>query len=144
MFERKRIDPLQNETKEKHGRAGGISQIMWVIITALVIIMGFQLVQNLNIRHQYKQAAKLAYQDEYQQALDGFKKLEDLHYKDTDAYISYCNARIAYQNGDLDGAMDDMVFAAFRSTTQEQQQKINAFWDQLVAEQAQAETSAPK
>ena len=112
-------------------RRSGLSNIVWVIVAFFTLMLMFTLFPNVKARMDYNKAAKMVDAGDYESALDAFRNLEHLHFKDTDAYIHYCTARLQFEQGDLEGAGDNMIWASFSFLSPEREAAIEQFRQQL-------------
>lgn len=124
----------RSSSGEKSLFSSSLNGMVWVILVISGLLMLFSLIPNLSSRHRYSKAEKLVDAGQYEQALDLFKELENLHYEDTDAYIHYCQARLYYAAGDLDAAADELIWAEFRSQSEKRAAVIQQFVDTVAAE----------
>ncbi len=120
--------------REKSRFSSSLNGMIWVIVVISALLMLFSLIPNLTSRHQYSKAEKLVDAGQYQEALDLFTQLESLHFRDTDAYLHYCRARLHYEAGELDAAADDLIFAEFRFQSEERAAAVQEFIDKISAE----------
>lgn len=119
---------------EKSLFSSSLNGMVWVIVVISALLMLFSLIPNLSSRYRYSKAEKLVDAEQYEQALDLFKELENLHYEDTDAYIHYCQARIYYNAGDLDATAEELIWAEFRSQSEKRAAAVQQFVDTVASE----------
>lgn len=121
---------MKHDSKSSAPRSG-LSNIVWVIIAFFILMLLFTLFPNMKARMDYNKAAKMVDAGEYQSALDMFHELEHLHFKDTDAYIHYCSAHLQFDQGDLEGAGENMIWASFSYLSPEREAAVDQFRQQL-------------
>lgn len=107
------------------------SNLIWVIAAVLCLMFVFMGAQSLVLRHNYHKAEKMVDAGQYTEALEEFKKLEETHMEDVDAYIQYCGARISYEEGKVNEAADQMDWAIFRYISEERAAAVEAFREEL-------------
>ncbi len=82
----------------------------------------------------YENAERLIESENYKQAKDDLKGIEDSNYRDTSALILLCTAHIEYNSGRTVDAYYTLKDTDFRYQTLEQQRKISGFRNTLDSE----------
>lgn len=90
----------------------------------LVLIIVAFVCKSVYDAHQIKticeDAVDLIVEEHYKDACDKLECIREENYKDTEALIAYCEANIAYENGNIRSAYWDTYSLHFRYQTSEQ------------------------
>ena len=105
-----------------------------IFIVILAILLGKVLYDSYQLINIYEAAVVLVDEEYYQEAYEKLHSIQDERYRDTLGLISYCEANVAYINGDIQAAHDAMCFVNFKYQTTKQNEKIDAFKDKIERE----------
>ena len=138
MSDKDSTEKLQQHEQPKKGfKALAYTSMALIIIFALIMLVNF--IQGVHIRNIYNEGKALCLEGQYQSAIEQFEQISELNYKDTGAFISYSKARLCYNQGRLDDAAADMVWASFHYLSDEEAQQIDEFRTQLDREYDEAD-----
>lgn len=108
--------------------------IIACIGVAIISLIAFSIVNTAHLSSTYKNAEQLIETENYQDATELLKGIEDNNYKDTAALILLCRSHIEYDKGRYVDAYYTLKEAVFRYQTSSQQSKISSFQSVLDSE----------
>ena len=108
--------------------------VFTIIGVALASVITISIVKASKTASIYENAERLIESENYKQAKDDLKEIEDSNYRDTSALILLCTAHIEYNSGRTVDAYYTLKDTDFRYQTLEQQRKISGFRNTLDSE----------
>lgn len=107
---------------------------MAVLIVFIVIFIGKNAYDAYQVKTVYEDAINLIGKACYKEASDRLQSIEAEDYQDTEDLIAYCEANLAYANGNIRNAYWDSYSLRFEYQTPERQEKIDAFINKVELE----------
>jgi len=107
------------------------------IIVLFIIIIGFvskNVYDAQQVMTVYEDAVNLILEECYEDACKKLESIAEKQYKDTEALIAYCEANIAYMDGNIRNAYWDSYSLNFRYQTSVQKEKIDGFIEKVEQE----------
>lgn len=105
----------------------GNKKYVAILILIIVAFVGKSTYDAHQIKTKYEDAMNLITKEHYKDACDKLESILEENYKDTEALIAYCEANIAYENGNIRSAYWDSYSLRFSYQTSEQTEKIDDF-----------------
>ena len=105
-----------------------------ILLVIIILFVGKNLYDAHQVRSIYEEAINLISKECYEDASDKLQSIAEENYRDTDDLIAYCEANIAYANGNISGAYWDSYSLSFRYQTSEQQENIDTFINKVEQE----------
>ena len=111
----------------------------WVMVLGIVFsgAIGLLVMYVVNTSHlldTYEQAVMFVDSGAYDEAKELFEDIKEKEYHDTAAYISLCEAHIAYEKGYIRGAYSGISDIRFNHLSDEQEKVVNQFVETIKAE----------
>ena len=126
--------PKEELNAQKCKRKKAIITVITCIGIVIISLIAFSIVKTTNLSSTYKNAEQLIETENYQDATELLKGIEDSNYKDTAALILLCKSHIEYDKGRYVDAYYTLKEAVFRYQTSSQQSKISSFQSVLDSE----------
>ena len=98
-----------------------------VLIAIILIFVGKSAYNAYQVKTIYEDAINLIAKECYSDASEKLYSIAKEQYRDTEELIRYCEANIAYANGDIQNAYWFSYSLSFRYQTFEQMEKIDSF-----------------
>lgn len=105
-----------------------------IFVTIIIIFVGKNIYDAHQVRTIYEEAINLISKECYEDASDKLQSIAEENYQDTEELTAYCEANIAYANGNISSAYWDSYSLSFRYQTSEQQEKIDSFINKVEQE----------
>lgn len=105
----------------------GNKKYVAILVLIIVVFIGKSVYDAHQIKVIYEAALNLIEDERYKDACDKLENILEEDYKDTEALIAYCEANIAYENGNIRSAYWDSYSLHFGYQTSEQKKRIDEF-----------------
>ncbi len=122
-----------NEENKKMNSSSKLAVLVIAVIFAVAVIgvAANVIYQKTGFRGTYNKAVDLAIQMDVEEAEQLFLSIEDQHYKDTDAFLVFCDCVKKYEVGNVLYGRTRLPLMKFESLTAEQNAVVEEFKEKL-------------